>query len=272
MIKIFFKYIKAKLSGNAFYIEIEKAGGLNNALNLELINQKSYLKIQDDEVLKPIPFAFARIENKNKFSQVSIAKKEKLYLVDFWKDGVCLTHGKTNNILELVKTINFWLTEDVTIKVLSDKFHFVETSERAKIYEENKEVEFKWNTLIEDNGNTKLDEFAKLAMKDEIIGKLFPYTSLYTLCFSRCTGFPFSSDDLPNVTPEEVSNFLFFNTNPVNKGKNINFESKDEKKFIVTKNKTEFIGSGNAMEALKLVKENLPTDVKPAIKGTADDI
>jgi len=39
----------------------------------------------------------------------------------------------------------------------------------------------------------------------------------------------------------------------------------------VTKNKSEYLGEGNAEEALQIVKANLPDNVQPARKGTADE-
>jgi hypothetical protein len=53
---------------------------------------------------------------------------------------------------------------------------------------------------------------------------------------------------LPNVTP--------------------NFEGS----YLIHKNDSTYIGEGNAKEALKIVKENLPKNIQPAVKGTEDTI
>jgi hypothetical protein len=99
------------------------------------------------------------------------------------------------------------------------------------------------------------------------LSKLFPFTSLYTLCFSKCTGYPYDTENLPNVTPKLFENFA-----PI-KGREFKQQdtSQSERQFVVTMNKNKYLGSGNAEDALKIVKENLPDNVKPARKGTADD-
>lgn len=105
-------------------------------------------------------------------------------------------------------------------------------------------------------------------MNDGVLNKLFPFTSLYTLCFSRCTGYPYDTDDLPNVTPKQFENFA-----PIKGVKSITVQDRNklETQFVVTKNKSEYLGEGNAAEALKIVKENLPENIQPARKGTADE-
>jgi hypothetical protein len=76
--------------------------------------------------------------------------------------------------------------------MLAEKYSFVQPNEKAIAFDENKEVEYIWNCLLLDD-SLGLSEFIKLASKDEILSKLFPFTSLYTLCFSRCTGYPYVS-------------------------------------------------------------------------------
>lgn len=91
------------------YPELEKAGGLQNAIDIELEKLNSVLRVSKDSELDKFPLTYARIEYGQKFSQVYIGAEEKLYLPDFWKDGVCLAHGKTKNISDLVKVLDFWL-------------------------------------------------------------------------------------------------------------------------------------------------------------------
>lgn len=250
------------------YLELKIAGGLSNALNLEFEKISSDLRVSvDDELNKIVPFTYARVENDGKFSQVYIAADKKLYLPDFWRDGVCLAHAQTDNILNLAKAIDFWLSNDVSTNVLAEKYNFVQPYEKAKAFDENNEVDYIWDCLLEDD-SLELGDFIKLASKDEILSTLFPFTSLYTLCFSRCTGFPYDTNNLPNVTPKQFGNFAMQNYGQYNSA-NDNF-SKDERLFVVTKNKKEYLGEGNAAKALKLVRDNLPDDIRPAIKGTAD--
>ena len=239
-----------------FYPELEKAGGLSNAINLELEKINSKFRYDGLEV-----------SSSNKFSQVDVAGQKKLFMTDFWRDGVCLAHGGTSNISELARAIDFWLSSDVSIEALKDKFKFVEANQDAKAYDEEREVEYKWNRLL--GSGLGLDEFIKVAIKDDLLTKLFPYTSLYTLRFSRCTGFPYSSADLPNVTQKRYAVFAMENYHKYRKE---NQNENADQIFVVTRNGKEYLGEGSAEAALKIVRDNLPANIKPAIKGTAEDL
>lgn len=250
------------------YPELEKNGGLQNSINIEFEKLNSILRVSKDTELDKIPFTYARIENGQKFSQVYIGAEEKLFLADFWKDGVCLAQGKTNKITELGQVLDFWLCQDISTNILANKFSFVTPNEQAKAFEENNEVEYAWNYILQSESRAEIYDFVKLAIKDEDLNKLFPFTSLYTLRFSKCTGYPYDSDNLPNVTPKQFQIFT-----PLKKEKfSAQQDSENvEKQFIVTKNDNEYLGIGNAEEALKIVKENLPKNLNKARKGTADE-
>jgi hypothetical protein len=230
------------------YPEIESTGGLIFALNNSFNKIGSTLRVANDNNPKFFPGAYARLEKDNKFSQVYIAAEEKLYLPDFWRDGVCLAHGKTTNIDYLAECIDFWLTTNANTKQLADKFTFVKPNNNAAIYDEGKEVEHKWKSILDDPNRKEIKEFVELAIKNTILSKLFPYTSLMTLCFSRCNGYPFTYDT-PTVTP-------IFETD----------------QYLVRTSDGKKIGSGSAIEALKIVLDNLPNDIEPAVKGSSEDL
>lgn len=258
---------KSKTTIQTMYPELEKAGGLQNAIDIEFKKLNSILRVSRNSELDKIPLTYARIENGHKFSQVYIGAEEKVYLPDFWKEGVCLSIGQTKDISELAQVIDFWLCNDISTKQLADKFLFVEPSDKAFAFDDNKEVEYAWNLIIKDQSRAELNAFIKLAINDDILNKLFPFTSRNTLCFSRCTGYPYYTVDLPNVTPKQFENFA--STTEV---KSIKKQDRNrfEVQFVVTKN-GEYLGEGNAEEALKIVKSNLPDNVQPARKGTVGD-
>src|SRR5690606_8675743 len=93
-------------------------------------------------------------------------------------------------------------------KQLSDKFNFVVPDKDAAIFDEGKEVEHKWQSILHDPHKKEIKSFVKLAINDKVLSRLFPFTSLYTLCFSRCTGFPYDTINLPSVTPKQFENFI----------------------------------------------------------------
>lgn len=52
------------------YPELENAGGLSNAINLELEKLNSSLRVTIEDSHIKIPVIYARIENGKKFSQI----------------------------------------------------------------------------------------------------------------------------------------------------------------------------------------------------------
>lgn len=253
------------------YPELDNAGGLANAINIVFAKLNSSMRVSIDQNDRKPPFAYARVENGNRFSQITIAAETKLYLTDFWKDGVCLANASTSDISEVARVVDYWLTQSVSTQALYEKFNFVQPTDKAKAFDEGTEVEYSWQCLLLSDDCLDLNEFINLASKKAPLNKLFPFKSLYTLCFSRCTGYPFDKTDLPEVTPIE---YIYF-TLPKGSIKDDKIEhykaNPNEKAYVVTKNRMQYIGVGNANEALKIVLNNLPYDIKPARKGTADD-
>lgn len=235
------------------YPELIKAGGLSFGLNnaFKVIDSTLRTKVDHGEEL---PFAYCRVHKNHKFSQIYIAAEKKLYLSDYWKNGVCFANGETGNIIDLAESIDFWINNDITTKTLAMKFEFIRPSESSEAFDNGNELEFAWNRLLE-SGFDSLMKFIELAIEDDTVSKLFPFTSLYTLCFSRSTGYPYESDDLPGVTPKMDSWTLPNKT--AKKDLQKEFPG-DETIYIVTKNKSEYLGEGNAADALELVKRNLP--------------
>ena len=230
------------------YPEIESAGGLAPALNsaLESIGSSQRVSARDD--LDILPVTYNRIVNNGKFSQIYLAANEKLYLPDFWRDGVCLAHGQINNIKALAECIDCWLTMDIRTDELAERFPFIKPSKDAIFFDDGDEVEYKWHSIQDSAYDNQIKSFVDLAIKDPILSKLFPYTSLVTLCFSRCTGYPYTYDT-PTVSPIWESGQYLVRTS-------------DERE----------IGRGSAAEALKMVLDNLPSDIGPAVKGTSETI
>lgn len=229
------------------YPEIANAGSLAKALDKQFETIKSSLRCTIDHNRDRPPFSYARVENNKRVSQVYLAADEKLYLSDFWRDGVCLAYGQTSSIDKLTEILNYWLSSDATTELLQDKFKFIKVSEKAKAFDDNNEVEYTWNSILNDSSRTEIRSFVELAIIDNVLSKLFPFTSLMRLCFSRCTGYPYTFDT-PMVIP--VS----------------------ENIYEVRLSNNDIVGIGTATDALKMVKENLPLDIQPAIVGTAKDL
>lgn len=217
-------------------------------LNLEFEKIKSISRIGEYDSEKQM-FSYYKVSQENKFSQIFLADKGRLFLNDFWRDGVCLARGRTTNINELALALDCWLNNDISTEKFSTKFPTVKPYPKAKAFDENREVEYTWNLLLNDQHDDSLHDFVKVAINDKILGKLFPFTSHRNLCFSRCTGYPYTYD-LPIISPMYM-----------------------KKGFYEVKTyKNKVIGKGIAVDVLKVLKNNLPKDIKPAIRGTAKDL
>ncbi|HVV98690.1 MAG TPA: DUF6193 family natural product biosynthesis protein, partial [Planctomycetaceae bacterium] len=133
---------------------------------------------------------------------------------------------------------------------------FVEPEDSAQAFETGSEVEWQW-TQYEKSLPERFPElmaFFDVARRTPKLRQLFPFTSLNRLCFSRCTGYPYT-DDCPAVVPKwgRGSRDIIPNCYTVELG---NRE----------------IGEGDGAEAVRIVVANLPPNCGPAVAGTADDL
>src|SRR5262249_37534363 len=98
-----------------------------------------------------------------------------------------------------------------------------------------------------------LTPLVEKAMAVPALRRLFPFTSLYSLCFSRCTGYPFSGD-CPSAAP----------AGDIRRGA-------ADPRFRVTDAKGGLLGEGTAAEAVEWLVQHLPPNCGPAVQGTADE-
>ena len=87
----------------------------------------------------------------------------------------------------------------------------------------------------------------QLRLLRPFIAKLWAYTNRHGLCFSRCTGYPFSGD-CPYIVP-------------LGSGR-----------YEVILPSREIVGEGDAQEAVALAVQHLPPGCGPAVHGTASDL
>ncbi|WP_343695399.1 DUF6193 family natural product biosynthesis protein [Flavobacterium sp.] len=238
----------------------EQTVQISKILADELLKINSNLKLEEQNHGRHI-----LIKNQNKLSQITIEETGR-YTIDFWRNGVCLASGGTETVSEIAKALDLWFSQDITARLLCENFNFAKTDERATAFDENREIEFQWNLLLKED-YWALKEFFVLAFKDPVVGNLFPFISLYTLCFSKCTGYPYDRSNLPYVTAKEFEVFAF----QIGRSDKKEKLPTNEKEFVVVAYNGEYLGEGNALTALKIVRENLPPDLKRARKGTSKD-
>jgi hypothetical protein len=231
---------------NDLYPDLIAFGGLANALQSALREIGSALNVS--ELDKGINFVvYASVESRSRFSQVYIAAEERLFLFDFWARGVMLAQGQTPHLAEMARAIDKWVASDCSTGDLAAAFRFVAVEPEAAAYERGEEVEERWRCYIREIRFPELVPFVAAASRRPELRQLFPYTSLNTFCFSRCTGYPFTRDT-PFVQPVKEGQYEVVSASDV------------------------VLGRGNAEEAAELVVANLPSGCGPAVPGTADDL
>lgn len=240
------------------YPDIVAAGSLSNALAKAFADLGSPLQPES-----PIPFlVYARTEGGSRFCQMYIAAHERLFIFDFWSSGVGYGKGATRSLHDAAQAIHFWIIEKPDLARMQDRFSFFTADPKGLAHEAGRAVEYQWERLRanwerqDEPGSISPLPLIDAAMQRAELRQLFPFTSLYTLHFSRSTGYPFTSD-CPYARPIGNNRFRAYKAS----ARALNPETTDE-----------IIGEGDASEVIAMLVAHLPPDCGPAVEGTADDL
>jgi len=225
------------------YPDLVAWGGLPEGVQAALREVGSALTVSQPEWFIP----HARVQSGARFSQVYIAADERLFLFDFWAHGVLLANGRTPHLTQMASAIDIWVTSGRSASQLAAAFKFVAVEPGADAYERGDEVEERWRSYLRDTGYPNLVPLVAAASHRPELRELFPYTSMGSFHFSRCTGYPFTRDT-PYVWPLGDDGYQVFSASGL------------------------VLGRGTAEEAIALVVANLPSPCGPAVRGTADDV
>jgi hypothetical protein len=232
------------------YPEIKLHGSLGRALEAELQSRGVTLAIEGFEKIG-FPLHGATIQGPARSCQIMVAAKERCFSADFRERGVLLLKIQTMSFAVVVDAISVWCGQQGTIPAMQAISPDVAATPDAEAYEAGAGVmvERQWNSLMNSapQGHRDLLPFLEEALKTPELRRLFPFTSLVHLCFSRCTGYPFTRD-CPHVTPLASGRFRVSDANE------------------------RTIGEGNAQEAVQFVVRNLPEGCSAAVHGTAEDV
>ena len=235
------------------YPEIVEAGSFREAFRRQLAAISSplaeYLVHYDQ-----LPIQHVRLELQPRFSQIYTAAQERLFMPDFWDHGVCVANAKSGDLEGIALAVDRWVTGEVlSIFDLAKQFPFVEPEARARSHENGTEVDDRWSAYLEGGGlrslHEDLPELVRVASQEPKLRQLFPYTSMRSLCFSRCTGYPFTRDT-PWFTPVGDRRFQLHGVSKADDGRP---------------------PEGSAEEVVRRAAESIPDTVGPAWIGTADD-
>ena len=230
------------------YPDLAAAGGLSPLLQQALEACGSALRVSGLGEAEA-PLFSAKVESGTRFSGVLVAAEERLFLPNFCNRGVVLAYGRTQDLGDAARAINRWVGSECTMAGLASDFDFVSVEPHAESYERGDEVEHRWRDYLarRDDSFCQLEAIILAASRRPELRQLFPFTSMNTLCFSRCTGYPFTRDT-PHVRPLSNGRYEVFGPNG------------------------QALGLGDAEAAVRLVVANLPTNCGPALPGTADEL
>ena len=196
----------------------------------------------------------ARVRSGSKHSQVFALQKVRGFTCDFWFHGVQLAMGGTSDLTAVARAIDTWMTADCTAAVLAATFPFIRAEPDADVYERGEETEHHWQYFLAQS-SLPVYPFIVAASRRAELRQLFPFTSLYSFRFSRCTGYPFSGDT-PYVWPTAVRP-----TAPFAEGR-----------FQLYSCSHERLAIGAAEEVAELAVRQLPPNCGPARAGTAVEL
>ena len=230
----------------ALYPDLLEVGGLSPALQ-RLLARSADLRVSQATVTSP---GYAGVSKGSRESGVCVALHQRLFCVEFWNQGVAYGHGRTNDLTEIARAIeSFQSHEASTARMASEFRSFAITA--GSVHERGADfyVAERWRRWEEsfpspgrqDPQSKGLAAIKREAAKRAELRQLYPFTSLYTLHFSRTPGYPFTRD-CPFAVPIE--------------GGRLRVMSADGKQVL---------GEGDTVQAVDWLVANLPRNCGPAV-------
>ena len=180
---------------------------------------------------------------------VHIGADRRWFGVSGWSQGIELISGGTSDLSAIVRAGAAW-GQGRSLRDLQAELPFLRSSARARAHERGPAavVEVQWRTMREQAAEAPdFHEFAGLveaAHAEPQLRQLYVFSSHWTLGFSSCTGFPFRV---------EVALVPSYNGSP----------------YRVHLYSGVIGEAATAEEAVALAAAHLPTDLGPAVAGTA---
>ncbi|MFF7472695.1 DUF6193 family natural product biosynthesis protein [Streptomyces sp. NPDC008092] len=125
---------------------------------------------------------------------VHLGSAERVFLFAGWGRGVNLTNGSTTDLTELAAAAAAW-QRGGTLAELHAAAPLLVFGALARAHERGPghAVAEKWRRCLEPHPHTDPD-LVRAAHAEPRLRVLFPFTSHGSLCFSRCTGYPYTGD------------------------------------------------------------------------------
>jgi hypothetical protein len=269
------------------YPDIAKAGSLDIAISKSLSDIGSKLIADGTEVNKFMPYA--RVEKGSRFSQIHIAGGQRLFLFDFWSEGIVFGNASREDISDVARAINAWIADKSSIEKMSALFKFFSPSESGKAHEAGVYVEHEWQSLLESwrtrenpfkiRSRRQLSYFLSLnlQLKLRFVNEYFFY-----LFHSNKKNSPIplikaamKKPELRQLFPYTSLNTLCFSRTTgypfTNDCPSIASQGNGKYCVYAPSSRLEIIGEGTIDEVMEIAIKNLPPNCGAAVNGTADD-
>jgi Family of unknown function (DUF6193) len=209
-----------------------------------------------------------------------LGSEDRVVMVTCWRRGVALASGSAPELLPVARAAEAFLRGD-SLADLRDHHTFMRVRDLAFAFDAGTEVEAMWQLMMAHlefpmpshphgegydatarrmwreyvDREARIRRMALAAAEQPALRMLFPFTSHWVLCFSRCTGYPYTWD-LPKIEPAGAGSYRVWDggTNPNLSGGRLLADGVDVR------------------EAVAAVVAALPDNCGPAIAGTADDL
>lgn len=268
------------------YPDIVEAGSINAAISKKLSDIGSQLIANESPVNKFIPYVY--VEEGSRFSQTQLAGGQRLFLSDFWSQGVMFGSGSSDNLEDIARAIHVWIVEKSSIEKMSTLFNFFSPTEGGKSHEAGTYIELQWKSLLESWKNSRnpfkirsrkgLLSFLSMNLRQQIrfVNGYFTYqfnsdtkyspVPLIEAAMKRPELrqlFPFTS--LTALCFSRTTGYPFTKDCP-------SVVSQGNGKYVVhASDSREVIGEGTVDEVMEILIKNLPQNCGEAVNGTADD-
>ncbi len=236
------------------YPDIERHGSLARLLDFLFVELGSPLHCQESPLFGRCG---ARVESGNSFSQLSLAAKERLFHFDFWQDGVCLASFFIPSLEEVARVLHQLLALNRNPLELETELSWFRLDDKARAFFDGAKAytDKQWQQLDEclrdDPHMKQLHPVLLAARAHPQLGILYPFTSLYSVQFSRCTGYPFDCP-CPGIWVSRFDEPGVYSVNAWGIDMKIEFQ-------------------GSLEDAINFIAAQLPPDCGPARRGTGED-
>lgn len=184
---------------------------------------------------------------------VHIGAESRWFGVSGWSSGVELITGATPDLADVVRAGAAW-GQGRSLRELRAELSFLRSGKRAEAHERGPAavVELQWRTMREQAAEepdfTGFGELVEAAHAAPRLRQLYVFSSHWTLGFSSCTGYPFR--DEVAIVPSHSGSPFRVQRRPLS---------------------DDVLGeAATAEEAVALAVRHLPTDLGPAVAGTAE--